>query len=338
MNTSNNTKSRYAWVDLAKGICMLAVVILYSAKVTQDTLGDAGWVHDWVNFARPFRMPDFFLISGLFLANVINRPLSSYIDTKVIHYIYFFCLWTLINLLILYAIGEYHGGFLDFIKQLWVMMSSWPFKMLWFIQMLPAYFIFTRLTRRIPKWAIFSLACILHAFPVIHTDRMIIDEFWNRFVFFYAGYAFAPFFFSLVKYAQEHVKEALIFLFIWAITNGLLVNYGFADKPFVGVLLGLAGAVAIISTAALIEKVNFTNWIKYLGEHSIVIYLAFYWFMELAAYLLQPLTIFTANKGMFAMLITVFGILGSLSLYWLVNWKAKDRWLFSRPALLTIGK
>jgi uncharacterized membrane protein YcfT len=27
-----------------------------------------------VAFAKPFRMPDFFLISGLFLARVIGRP------------------------------------------------------------------------------------------------------------------------------------------------------------------------------------------------------------------------------------------------------------------------
>ena len=34
----------------------------------QRQYGDAGWLQHVADFARPFRMPDFFLISGLFLA------------------------------------------------------------------------------------------------------------------------------------------------------------------------------------------------------------------------------------------------------------------------------
>ena len=332
MNTNTKTKVRHGWVDFSKGICMIAVVVLYSANTTRHIFGDAGWMQYWVNFARPFRMPDFFLISGLFLANVIDRPISRYLDTKVVHYLYFFILWSFINLLVMYFLGQFQGGLGDFIMYLWGMVSSWPFKMLWFIQMLPAYFIFTKITRFSPKWVIFIIACVLHAFPLFHTGRTIIDEFWNRYVFFFSGYAFAPLFFSMVKYVQENVRLTFVFLISWAITNALLVTYGMATKPFVGVFLGLAGATAILSIGALLEKVSFTDWIKYLGQHSIVVYLAFYWFMELAAYYLHEYTLFNIHRGLFASLITVAGIVGSLALFWLINWKTRDPFLFRRPA------
>ena len=45
-----------------------------------------GWMHAAVAFARPFRMPDFFLISGLFLARVIDRARRDYLDRKVLHF------------------------------------------------------------------------------------------------------------------------------------------------------------------------------------------------------------------------------------------------------------
>ena len=38
-------------------------------------------------------MPDFFLISGLFLAARIDRPWPAYLDTKVVHFAYFYVLW-----------------------------------------------------------------------------------------------------------------------------------------------------------------------------------------------------------------------------------------------------
>ncbi len=50
-----------------------------------------------VEFARPFRMPDFFLIAGLFLARRIDAPWRLYLDRKVLHFFYFYALWLTIQ-------------------------------------------------------------------------------------------------------------------------------------------------------------------------------------------------------------------------------------------------
>ena len=42
-------------------------------------------------------MPDFFLISGLFLASRIDRPWRDYLDSKVLHFAYFYVLWMTIQ-------------------------------------------------------------------------------------------------------------------------------------------------------------------------------------------------------------------------------------------------
>src|SRR5947209_7161310 len=64
---------RIDWVDYAKGICIVMVVMMHSVLGVEAAAGEAGFMHALVAFAKPFRMPDFFLISGLFLSVVIDR-------------------------------------------------------------------------------------------------------------------------------------------------------------------------------------------------------------------------------------------------------------------------
>ena len=88
---------RVDWVDYAKGICIVMVVMMHSTLGVQEAAGATGFMDYVVAFARPFRMPDFFLISGLFLARVINRDWRTYLDRKVLHFAYFYILWLLIQ-------------------------------------------------------------------------------------------------------------------------------------------------------------------------------------------------------------------------------------------------
>jgi len=84
MNTPQ--ASRIDWVDYAKGFCIIMVVMMHSTLGVEQAAGREGWMHAAVAFARPFRMPDFFLISGLFLARVIDRARRDYLDRKVLHF------------------------------------------------------------------------------------------------------------------------------------------------------------------------------------------------------------------------------------------------------------
>src|SRR5881396_552011 len=88
---------RIDWVDYAKGFCIVFVVMMHSTLGVGQAAGQEGWLHTVVAFAKPFRMPDFFLISGLFLAQVIDRDWRTYLDRKVVHFAYFYLLWTAIQ-------------------------------------------------------------------------------------------------------------------------------------------------------------------------------------------------------------------------------------------------
>jgi hypothetical protein len=49
------------------------VVMMHSTLGVGEAVGREGFMHLLVAFAKPFRMPDFFMISGLFLSRVIDR-------------------------------------------------------------------------------------------------------------------------------------------------------------------------------------------------------------------------------------------------------------------------
>jgi uncharacterized membrane protein YcfT len=51
---------RVAWVDYAKGLCIVFVVMMHSTLGVENVLGQEGWLHTVVAFAKPFRMPGFF--------------------------------------------------------------------------------------------------------------------------------------------------------------------------------------------------------------------------------------------------------------------------------------
>jgi uncharacterized membrane protein YcfT len=91
------SQSRISWVDYAKGICIVLVVLMHSTLGVENAAGGTSWLHDFITWAKPFRMPDFFLISGLFLASRIDRPWREYLDSKVLHFAYFYILWMTIQ-------------------------------------------------------------------------------------------------------------------------------------------------------------------------------------------------------------------------------------------------
>src|SRR6202051_4965438 len=222
---------RIDWVDYAKGICIVMVVMMHSVIGVELAAGTTGFMHLLVAFAKPFRMPDFFLISGLFLPVVIDRDWRTCLDRKVVHFAYFYLLWVTIHFgfkapSFAAESGWSHAGLLyleSFIE---------PFGTLWFIYLLPVFFVITKATRRMPPLAIWGVAALLEMAHVA-TGWTAIDEFCARFVYFYSGYLFADFVFALSGRARARPALALAGLALWALIDGSLVVSGFSEWPLV---------------------------------------------------------------------------------------------------------
>jgi uncharacterized membrane protein YcfT len=71
---------------------------MHSALGVGLAVGEQGWLHEVVAFVKPFRMPDFFLMAGLFAGRAVDGPWRSFIDRKVLHFVYFYAIWLFIAL------------------------------------------------------------------------------------------------------------------------------------------------------------------------------------------------------------------------------------------------
>jgi uncharacterized membrane protein YcfT len=321
-------KTRVDWVDVAKGICICMVVMMHSTLGVEKAAGETGWMGYLVEFARPFRMPDFFLIAGLFLARRIDAPWRLYLDRKVVHFAYFYVLWLTIQFGLKApslaadvgwqgVLGEYLYAFID------------PWGTLWFIYLLAVFMVVTRLVKNVPWPIVWLIAAALEMAP-IHTGSALIDEFASRFVYFYSGYVLATYVFRLADEAMRDRGIALTGLALWATFNALVVFNGYSTLPFVSLALGGAGALAVITGATLLTRTRAAKPLRWLGEHSIVIYLSFFLPMAASRAVLMKLGIIT-DVGTISLLVTLSGILGSVALYLAVQLTGWVRFLFERP-------
>jgi uncharacterized membrane protein YcfT len=321
-------QSRVDWVDVAKGFCICFVVMMHSTLGVEAEAGATGWMGYLVEFARPFRMPDFFLIAGLFLASRIDAPWRLYLDRKVLHFVYFYALWLTIQFAFKAPGFAAEMGWDGVLKQ-YLLAYIEPWGTLWFIYHLALFMVVTRLLKRVP-WQIVWLAAAALEMAPIHTGSVLIDEFASRFVYFYTGYLFAGWVFRLGEEVSSDPGTAITGLALWAVVNGLLVFNGMADWPLVSLMLGLAGACAIVTASVLLAKTAMSIPLAWLGEHTIVVYLAFFLPMAVSRAVLFKLGIVT-DVGTLSLLVTLAGILGPVVLYLMIQWTGWGRFLFERP-------
>ncbi|MCR9137008.1 MAG: acyltransferase family protein [Alphaproteobacteria bacterium] len=339
---------RVDWVDCLKGFCILLVVMLHAVFGVEKAAGAEGWMHAFVTTVQPIRMPAFFLASGLFLMRGIDAPLVRFADRKILHFAYFYVLWLTIQFAfkapgmvqeagITSAIGAYALAFVQ------------PFGTLWFIYILPIFYLATRLSRPVAVPVVLACAVLLQVLP-IHTGAMIIDEFASYFLWFYLGYAFSDRAFALAAWAAKNPVPAVSGAVVVVACTGLLTQVDvpmsalpapmeaaakvatlpLSMMPVVSLLLGLLGTAALIAISAVLAGRSWVEPIRWCGAHSIVIYLAFFLPMAVTRSVLLKLGIIS-DIGTVSLLVWIAAVAGPVILFWCVERTGLGRFLFERP-------
>ncbi len=268
--------SRIEWIDYAKGVSIILVVMMHSVLGVEIAMEAKGALHLIVDFAAPFRVPAFFLLSGLLLSRTISQRWPVYLDRKVLHFAYFYLLWLVINCVIKFGLrgveatlGEILFGLVE------------PFGTLWFIYILPFFFVATKLARRWPA-ILFAIALALNLFAP-HAGWSAIDEFTSRFVFFVSGYLWVRHAMALAHWASANILAAGAALLVAAGLAGLVFYSGWAvwKSPPGLLVLAYAGSAAVIIVSSLLAHGKLLDVIRLCGQNSLTIYLAF--FLPMAA-------------------------------------------------------
>ena len=119
------------------------------------------------------------------------------------------------------------------------------------------------------------------------------------------------------------------------LVNAGLVFAGVSTLPVISLALGFAGACAIITAGVLLARKQWLDGLRFCGEHSIVIYLAFFLPMAATRTLLLKTSLVT-DVGVIAMIVTAMGVFGALAMWWAAK-RSGLTFLFERPALFWIA-
>lgn len=323
-----------SWIDCAKGFTILLVVLLYASEWAENAVKSQGWLHNAMAFATPFRMPDFFLLSGLLLSFSIQRDWRTYLDRKVAHFAYFYILW--LTILVAFEapwIAETLG--LAGIRDVYLRSFVRPYSMLWLIYLLPLFYVTTKLLYRVPPAAVWLLAAVLQILQP-ETGIKVLDKFTPYYVYFYSGYILAPRLFALVRWSSAQPALAGLLLMFWAVINAWAVHSGVAGMPGIALGLGFLGAWAIIMAAGLLDGARAAVPLVYCGRNTIVIYLGFYIPLKVAGELAES-TGWLRDSSALALLAAAAGVAAPLMLHRVVRGTC-FAFLFERPGMFWLAK
>lgn len=151
------SRERLGWVDTARGLTMIMVVLLH-ADIVAQAIGQPVLLvtlFDYMLF--PMRMPMFFLVSGLLASGLMRRHAGEVLRRRVLHYAWLYGLWSL-----LYA--AIHAWFLSDVgprgmqayynsveSPVEAVLVSW--NNVWFLYALMLFFGAALLLRRLPAAA-----------------------------------------------------------------------------------------------------------------------------------------------------------------------------------------
>ena len=281
------SRARVDWVDYAKGFCIVFVVMMHSTLGVGQAAGQEGWLHTVVAFAKPFRMPDFFLISGLFLAQVIDRDWRTYLDRKVVHFAYFYVLWMTIQFAVKAPmLAQEHGA----LGLAWLYVESFIGAVRYALVHLPPADLLrghqARARLRVPPplvWLVAAALEIAHDRDRLDRDRRVREPLCLLLHRLSLGAAHLRAGNGGTGVARGRARGPRR---LGRCSTALLVFNGLAVLPFVSLGSGLVGAVAVVTISALMAKSDLFKPLRYCGRNSIVIYLAF--FLPMAATRTSP--------------------------------------------------
>lgn len=322
--------ARIGWVDTGKGICIILVVLMHVAGGLELSDVEGSWIDPLIAWAKQFRMPGLFLLSGLFVPRLVGLGWSAFLDRKVVPLAYFYLLWFSINLLM--RVPPWGEAGVTGFAQNYVLGLVDPFGVLWFIYLLTIFFV---VAKAVWPWRRAALAAAaLLALAPLSTGWMVPDQFTAYFVFFLAGAVFSAGIRAAADRSAAHRSRTLLLWGVWFALSALATPFLGHDiltaPPGVHLLLGIAGVVGILLCSVLLA--GHLPWLDYCGRNSLPIYLAFFLPMAAGRMVLLRSGV-QLDLGVAALLLTAVSVAVPLLLHRLVRHTPLS-FLFARPAWL----
>ncbi|GEM_PF-5635935 len=295
---SSGPKERVAWLDIARAMSIVLVVIYHVA------VGGAGhvllggretfigklWLHG--NLALvPLRMPLFFMVSGVLAAGAIRRPWKVVVRPRIYDLLWPYVLWSMIWAATAWpryapdAPGEFFVGEIT-----GLLMIGSPY---WFIAVLPIFFLITRLGSSRPKLLVALTLIAYGAAPFIQRAMRASEapsdlvygvfQLTDNALWFALGFAAREWILRIGSRPRPVLGSILLLAFCllaFIVERGELPASPTRFLELGASMSGLVSCAALLPLAA--RSVALARAGTYLGSRTLVIYLVHPVFINLA--------------------------------------------------------
>ena len=193
--------------------------------------------------------------------------------------------------------------------------------------------------RPMPMLLQFAIA-IACKFMLTTTGIELIDFFSKYYVFFLAGHFGRDIWFALAHSAREQKLASMLGLVVWAVANGLVVWLGYGEIVPVAIIMGVLGFMAVVDFMGIITEFApgraLAKVFRYLGGHSLPIYLGFFLPMGVTRILVMKFG--NGDPGLSALLVSMAAVIGAILMYEVVMRVKIGTFLYVRPQWARLSK
>lgn len=292
-NTLGN--SRYAWIDYAKGIC----IILVTFRHVQEGLHPANTPYPYFGlkfadvFFFSFRMPLFFIVSGIFLAGALaKKGANEYISSRFKTIFYPLLVWGVIQVTLQLIFKGYVNADrvpFDYVN---LLIKPRAIEQFWYLHTLFLVGTFYAIMSVFAKFKIihqvllgiflYSLTGFLRYFYYQEVEHWFILDVFFYYVFFAVGDLFGKFILNPNNFkVLSSAKTFWLFLPVFLILELYFTYLNISNDwdyyvqnrlPLFFLPVGLVGGAFLIHCSFLLQKSDKLKFIRVVGYHSLYIY------------------------------------------------------------------
>jgi fucose 4-O-acetylase-like acetyltransferase len=348
-------RDRHAWVDYARGICIILVCYrhAYEGLTNAEALNAANYpLLKYLNvFFFSFRMPLFFIVSGIFVGlSLQKKGLLQYVTDRF-RYIFYPCLvWGVIQITLQLLFNDYVNAERKPIDYLYLLISPREIEQFWYLNALfnvSILYAFMRIKVKMNSWQQLGLGLVLYSIAAMCTINYINIGFLGDVFFFYPFFAVGDCISHLVTNPKKHPFISSRKMFALMLPVFFAAQYFFTTinlqhgndyyvqhfEPALYALIALAGCVFVLNVSFLLQEWNIARFLRVIGYHSLYIYVMH--LMVIAAFrafylkVLQgenlPLFMTVAVASGIFVPIIFFNIAEKIGLDWLFALKKKKK-------------
>lgn len=342
------SRSRSPWVDYARGICIILVVYRH----VFEGLGNVGIgsnsypVLKYLNiFFFSFRMPLFFIVSGMFIgASLTRKGLSNYLNDRFQTIFYPLIIWGSIQITLQLVFAGFANARREAFDYVNLVVDPRKIEQFWYLNALFFVSVFYALMSWYGRFRVVHhlvLGAVFYAVAAIFHARGLELGFITDVLFFYVFFAIGDLVHKFILNPEREAvmmsfKSLLILLPIFILVQHYFTYLNLEHKddyyvqfrqPLLFILAALTGGAFVINVSFLLQRFQAVRWLRVIGYHSLYIYVMHLMITAgVRGVLVKGLHIL--NIPVLMVLCTVAGVLLPVIIYNLLE-RMGLRWLFT---------